>query len=277
MPNTAQRAETPTQQAGEGTIAAARDVRLPPFCSTDAVSWFQRAEIQFRLKKVTCPGTKADLVLASLPEDIFPKMSTWIAEHTNEDTEMIDYKELKQELLRKFVASPEEKAERILTLSKQPLGDQRPSEALQEMRTTSTIMDAQGNTSTIPLLTVLWLLRLPDVVRQGMPRFAHRTDGELGELADSLMCTYRQTSNGAAYMVDEEEEIERQEEIAAAASWRRKPRQVTKVTPTYVEQQATNKTKPSRGYAPKKASQPKLCFYHKRFGLEAQHCTILCP
>ena len=117
-----------------------------------------------------------DHMLASLPEDIFPKMSTWIAEHTNEDPEMIDYKELKQELLRKFVASPEEKAERILTLSKQPLGDQRPSEALQKRKTTSKVMDTQGNTSTIPLLNVLWLLRLPDVVRQGITRFTNKTD-----------------------------------------------------------------------------------------------------
>ena len=48
------------------------------------------------------------------------------------------------------------------------------------MKTTSIVMDAQGNTYTITLLNVLWLLRLPDVVRQGIPRFANKTAEELG-------------------------------------------------------------------------------------------------
>ena len=47
-------------------------VKLSPFCSREAASWFRRAEVQFRLRKVTDPRTKADYVLETVPEDIFP-------------------------------------------------------------------------------------------------------------------------------------------------------------------------------------------------------------
>ena len=69
----------PTTATTEEEPVAVAAVKLSPFSATDAVSWFQRAEIQFRLKKVTNSGTKADHVLAALPEDIFPLMSDWIA------------------------------------------------------------------------------------------------------------------------------------------------------------------------------------------------------
>ena len=32
--------------------ASARDMRLPPFCASDALSWFQRAEMNFRMRGI---------------------------------------------------------------------------------------------------------------------------------------------------------------------------------------------------------------------------------
>ena len=75
-------------------------------------------------------GTKADYVLAALPEDVFPMMSDWISQQPEGP---ISYTLLKAELLCRIVATPEECAEMLLALVKQPLGDQKPLAVLQDM------------------------------------------------------------------------------------------------------------------------------------------------
>jgi len=52
----------------ECTAVHAAAFRLPPFSTTDTMIWFRRAEIQFPLKKITVSSTKADYVLAALPD-----------------------------------------------------------------------------------------------------------------------------------------------------------------------------------------------------------------
>lgn len=47
-------------------------LKLSPFCPQVAASWFQHAEIHFRLRKVTDPRTKADYMLEMIPEQMFP-------------------------------------------------------------------------------------------------------------------------------------------------------------------------------------------------------------
>ena len=57
-------------------------------------------------------------------------MSTWLDEK-GDDT--IEYQDLKAFLLQKFSPPAERRIQMILDLSNQPLGDQRPSDALTEM------------------------------------------------------------------------------------------------------------------------------------------------
>ncbi|XP_063854589.1 uncharacterized protein LOC135096773 isoform X3 [Scylla paramamosain] len=71
-------------------------VKLSPFCASEAASWFRRAEVQFRLRKVTSPQTKADYVLEAIPETIFPRITAWL---DNQDKDVID--DLKQYLLQR--------------------------------------------------------------------------------------------------------------------------------------------------------------------------------
>ena len=62
------------------TAATAREVKLPTFCAAETVSLFQRAEIQFRLKRETSHTHMANHVLASLPQDVFLLISSWLLE-----------------------------------------------------------------------------------------------------------------------------------------------------------------------------------------------------
>ena len=73
-------------------------VKLSPFSSSEAASWFRRAEVQFRLRKVTDPSTKADYVLEAIPEELFPCIAAWL----DNQTKGVDYEDLKTYLLQEF-------------------------------------------------------------------------------------------------------------------------------------------------------------------------------
>ena len=94
------------------TAATAQEVKLPTFCAAKAVSWFQRAEIQFRLKRETSYTCMANHVLTSLPQDVFLLISSWLLEQGDH----LEYDKLKRRLLQKFVATPEERATKLLAL-----------------------------------------------------------------------------------------------------------------------------------------------------------------
>ncbi|ROT71047.1 hypothetical protein C7M84_010632 [Penaeus vannamei] len=50
---------------------------LPPFSPNEALTWFQRAETQFRLKNIVKATTKADHIMAVLPEKVFHWITPW--------------------------------------------------------------------------------------------------------------------------------------------------------------------------------------------------------
>ena len=246
--------------------AASRDVKLPTFCATDAVSWFQRAEIQFRLKRVTASDRKADYVLAALPEDIFPHITDWLSD---QGSSTLCYDDVKKQLLRKFVSTPEERADQLLTLSRRPLGDQRPSIAFREMKMLTRVPADDGTNKALDLLRILWLLRLPDDVRRGITNFSDISEDELTKLADSLQGANRGAASRPAMSAAKDEgsvtsnDDDPRDDTAAAAHTQRK-------------HWGQPRPQPPRGPPPRKADPPGLCFYHSRFGHDARNCRLPC-
>ena len=250
------------------TAAAAREVKLPTFCAAEAVSWFQRAEIQFRIKRETSPARMADCVLAALPQDFFLLIFSWLLEQGDR----LEYDTLKRRLLQKFVATPEERATKLLALSRQPLGDQRPSVAFQEMKALTKVPQEDGTTQTLDLLRVLWLLRLPDDVRRGITDFSGTPEDELMKLADALQGADRSASARTAMAATHVEALpppeERDDEDVAAAAPsqpRHWPQMIQRRRPPH---------QPPRGTLPRKAA-PDSCFFH-RFGHDARNCRLPC-
>ena len=142
--------DTPTSSS---TIIA--NFRLPAFSTVDTAIWFRRAEIQFRLKNIRTSSSQADHVLAALPDALFPQIAEWL---DSQGSNAIKYEDLKSYLLQKFSLSPEQRAKNILALAHQPLGDQRPSDALSELRSLARLPpDATGTSRSIDVLLALWL------------------------------------------------------------------------------------------------------------------------
>ena len=270
--------------------AVIANFRLPAFSTIDAAIWFRRAEVQFRLKNVRSPRTQADHVLAALPDALFPLMSQWL---DSKGDDPIEYDELKSYLLRKFSLSPEQRVKNILELHQQPLGDQRPSDALTELRALARLPpDLSGSSRSIDMILAIWLHRLPEAIRASITNFTgYDDDASIAEHADRLLDAHLAACRttvaiSANIPPDEADEQDPPDTIALASSSRRRHLRFQKSTtpfkpsssgssstlkPSYSDSSSTSSSSPRRS-----EFAAKFCFYHARFGHKAKKCEPPC-
>ena len=226
---------------------------LPPFTSTDAAPWFHRVEALFHLRNITSSSRKADYIIGALPAEVFSLISDWLI---RQGQDAIQYDDLKKQIVKRCSPTPEERAKRIMDLLRLPLGEQRPSTAFREMKALSTVLQPDGSTTSIDLIRVLWLLRLPQDIRAMITGFASMTEDDLVNQADSLLgaSTLATTSSTAA--VTAAVTAPEDDPYAMAAQQRRsRPRQ----------------QRPTAD-----AARRSLCYFHKRFGRDARNCRSPC-
>ena len=257
--------DTSTPAATPSVVIAG--LKLPAFSSTDAAIWFRRAEVQFRLKNVRSSRTQADHVLAALPDVLFPQLSVWLDDKGDDP---VEYDDLKAFLLKKFSLSPEMRVQEIFNLAQRPLGDQRPSAALTEMRALARLPpDSTGSSSTIDVLRALWLRRLPDAVRSSITDFTTHTDQDIANFADKLLDAHHATSKPPlAAALDDNPAVP---DAIASVSRRPSPRRRRPPLPS-----KKISRRPSSTTRPKDAFASGLCFYHAKFGPKAQKCSAPC-
>ena len=233
----------------------AASVKLPPFSPNETLTWFRRAETQFRLKGVTKSSTKSDHVIAVLPEDVFRRIASWLDDQPDD----IDYDQLKTQLLDEFSPSPSERARRVLNLPNTPLGDRTPKEVWHEITTLCRLpkKDASGNYQQVDLKKEVWLRTLPSHVREQL----HNTDDTdvnyLVDTADKIMEAHRQA--------------QRQTTIASATDAEDQPGEANAATAT-----KTPTRRPQRPFFNATIDENGICSYHARFGANARRCIRGC-
>ena len=233
--------------AAPATAAAAPHLSLLPFPSTDAAPWFLRVEALFRLWSITSSSRKADYVIGALPTEVFDQVAEWLAGQDD----AVQYKDLKEQIIPNFSPIPEERSKRIMELVKQPLGDQRASAALREMKSLCTLIQPDGSRKPLDLIRVLWLLRLPQDVRAMVTEFATMPEAELAKHVDSLLGarTMSGTPTAAAATADDADE-EDDDAHAMVAQQKR----------------------PNRPQCPQaEGTRRNICYYHRRFGKNARN------
>lgn len=254
-----------TNETSTDVAAPAAIIKLPAFCAADAATWFQRVEVQFRLKRETSDSRKADHVLAALPEETFPLISDWL---TEQGDDAILYPALKEQILLLFIATPEERAEKLMSLTRLPLGDQRPSTAFLEMKALTKIPTTHNCSSKLDLLRVLWLMRLPDNIRAGITDFMDLTEQQIIKLADSLQGATRSVAPKPVLAAQgDDRDVNDSAEPAAAAYRRTQPH----APPGRNQQKHQLPNNP-----PSHDPLDKVCFYHRRFGYKAKNCQPPC-
>ena len=147
------------QTTHTATVSTAQKLQLPPFTPNSAATWFQRAEVHFRLAAVTNEALKADMVLAMLTAESFEKISSWL----KSQPESIKYPDLKLQLVNAYAVPVPVRAQKALDLMLTPLGDTRPSEAWRELMNLIMLdeVDDNGKPREISLSKEIFLRHLP--------------------------------------------------------------------------------------------------------------------
>ncbi|KAK3887043.1 hypothetical protein Pcinc_008808 [Petrolisthes cinctipes] len=237
-------------------------VMLSPFCPGEATSWFRRVEIQFRLRKVTDPRTKADYVLEAIPEHFFPRVAAWL--DNQDQSKDMEYESLKSYLLQEFTLTVSARAQHLLGLPQLPLGDTTAHTAWNEMQALATLPDLDPTTNKprrVDLLRELWLQRLPPNVRSALHEADDSPMDDLIKKADNLINAARASRKPDTVYSAPTEEFP---DINAAKSTfhKRAP-----------NSQARNY---NPDYHTHKLQTHGLCYYHFKFGAGARKCLPGC-
>ena len=236
------------QSPDEGSsCTASAPFKLAPFSSSDPISWFRRAEVNFRLRKT--PHTrKADLVLAALPDDIFSKTGEWISQYDEE----IPYPDLKEMLLQRFSIPPSMRAQHILQRGKIPLGTQDPSSSYAEFLALAKLpKDGTHEETQIDLLREIWLQTIPTQVKAQIRQASTMPIADLLKEVTQLQHAFLRCQP-ATVMAASDEVADDDEADPSCVAWQSKRKN------------------------PKPPSTGTYCFYHRRFGKNAIKCHYPC-
>ena len=257
-------------------------LHLPPFTPKSATAWFQRAEVHFRLNKVTDDAIKADMVMAMLTTDVFDKMSPWL----RAQTDSITYPQLKDRLVNAYALPIPVRAQRALDLMMTPLGDTTPEDAWNELIDLLQLneVDDAGRPKEIFLSREIFLRRLPQNIRAQLEGAEEMETADLVKKAGKLsvanrVARYAATTNINAVDVDDNEDLEPDINAVHARKpfhqrSQRPPRQ-RQQQPQRQQQQQPYQQQPSSNMCPG-ADVPPWCFYHKLWGSNARKCKQPC-
>lgn len=251
-------------------------VRLPPFWPNNPALWFAQVEANFFYSGVTADATKFALVVSQLEQQYAAEVQDIVVA----PPEVNAYERLKSELIRRVSASQEERIRQVLT--QEDIGDRRPSQYLRHLR-------SKIDSGTVPdnLLRTIWSSRLPPSVKAIIASQSEMPLDAVAELADKVLDAVTPAPHvvSAAQCASTATTVTRADYDALAA-------RVDQLTQQISQLVACNSVSGDRGRrryrrrsrsratssspAPSPSAQKDVCWYHRRFGEQAQRCTKPC-
>ena len=269
-------------------------LQLPNFTPNATMTWFQRAEVNFRLAKVADESIRADMVLAMLDAGAFEKISPWLSRQPG----TLQYTDLKKHLLEIYSMPATVRAQKALDLMMTPLGDTRPSDSWREIEKLIMLdeKDADGNPREISLSKEIFLRRLPRGVRAQLEDAEKMNMKDLVCRADNLFLASQAARFAATQSINEVQEAppprtdEHEEEDVAEvnAVYTRRPFEQRQQPhrqrfpqrrdgqPHLPARKHHQPAQPHRQPAMTRQENPNWCCYHRRFGSAAFSCRRPC-
>jgi hypothetical protein len=218
--------------------------------------WFAQAEAQFELAGTTCQLTKYNYVVSQLNQQQAAEVEDIITSPPQHEP----YDRLKAELVRRLSTSGQQRASQLL--SHEEMGDRKPSQFLQHLRTLAPgIKD--------DFLRPVWTSRLPPHIQA---KFTGQTEGSLdsaAQLADGFCEVTPQpttanvspvTPDNTARLLDVIQELSHKFTLLEASQ-------------THSRSQSRDCR---RSTSKKSPISHNVCWYRWRFGDEARKCTPPC-
>lgn len=229
-------------------------VKLPEFWKSDPAMWFAQAESQFILANVVKDSTKFHHIVAKVDQTVICHIADLVADPPVTDK----YKAVKERLIARFALSPEARMERLLGSA--DLGDLRPTHLLAKMQEL-----ASGLNISDAMLKMLFLQRLPAHIRTILSISDSAVD-KLAEMADK-MTEFPQTSavstTSSHTSSDQLEQLQEQLEVLST-EFRR-----FRANPDQKRHRSSSRSRAS-------SAGGELCWYHKKYGKQANRCKQPC-
>lgn len=149
-------------------------VRIPPFWHEKPEIWFAQIEAQFEIARINRDSSKFNTVVSAIESKVLTQISDAVLSPPASDK----YENLKKAIIEQFGDSDQRKIKKLL--SEVDLGDKRPSQLLNELRSLA------GTQINADFLKSLWLQRLPAQVRAILQASSQELTA-LAKLADKVM------------------------------------------------------------------------------------------
>lgn len=265
-------------------------VRLAPFWAHSPAIWFVQAEAQFNLGRIVNDQSKYNFVVSSLPQDIAESIADILQKPPKVDA----YTKLKDILIERNSLSLERRVKKLI--SDEEMGDKKPSDFYRTLQR----LTGSSNTFGDDLIKKIWFQRIPHGINIALIPLKDDSLEKLLEVADqvweafsttqvssiskqnmSLPSTSKhseivpiQTSglnhSDLRYEKLEHEIHELKNMISNMNSNRNSNRGRSferNKSPSFRRRTPSRKRFNSRG---------RLCFYHFKFGDNANKCTLPC-
>ena len=242
-----------------GTNVAAVSIKLPPFWPADPHVWFAQVEAQFATRHITQQRTMFDYVVSSLQ----PEAVTEVRDLLLAPPENTPYDALKSQLIKRTAASEQRRLQQLFHAEE--LGDRKPSQFLRRLQQ---LLGDAAHGFDPKFLRELFLQRLPSNARMVLASSSDDVSlDELAQLADRIMDVSTPTvaAVSSPSMTSELEQLRSE---------------VTRLNALVQKLQLSTRTQPHirnpRSRSPSPRRPPNLCWYHFRFGDNAQKCRPPC-
>ena len=246
---------------------AAVSVKLPPFWPTDPEVWFAQVEAQFTTRGITAQKTKFQHMISSLSPEFAMEVRDLLLKPPADNP----YDTLKAQLIKRTAASEQRKLQQLI--SGEELGDRKPTQLLRRMQ--QLLGDKLGTADTN---TFLCDQRLPANVRMVLASAdASMTLDKLADMADKVLevatptiaavSDARPDPPPASSTPSEVQQL--REEVARLAA---------RIDALNTRSRRRSTSRPRRNSSPAlpTSSQDTLCWYHAKFGEDAQKCKEPC-
>lgn len=163
------------EHADDGVLQQnAVSLKLPIFWTSNPRVWFQQAEAQFALKRITADDTKYYYVVSALDQEAARR----VIDLLEKEQEHHKYEDLKRRLLSTYSMSSHERAAKLINMPE--LGDRKPSALMDDM------LSLLGSHTKCFLFDYIFLEKMPEDMRVVLATEDFTDPRRLAQRADTL-------------------------------------------------------------------------------------------
>lgn len=224
--------------------------------------WFAQAEAQFALAGVVQDETKFHHIVAKIDQSVICQ----VADLVKNPPQQNKYTSIKERLISRFELTPQTRLEKLLGSC--DLGDLRPTHLLAKMQELSSGLNVDDE-----LLRMLFLQRLPANIRAVLSI----NDGSLtkiAEMGDKIVDLVPHASSIASSSTAPVTPVtssglqeDLAEQVAALTAELRRMRAGPRAGPQRSRSRSTSR---------RRVEDSNICWYHRRFGAQAEQCRSPC-